>query len=78
MRPPGAPRSGLRSSVAVVPYELKDEMRPPVGFTTVTVPAVHVSVTGPEASRESISAPSVSEIATTGIVMAIWGGPAGG
>src|SRR4030067_3749479 len=74
MRPPGAPMSGLTTRSGLSPYELNDEIRPPVGLTKVPVRFVHVMVTGPAASRSLMSTPSVSEIATTGIVVA--GGPA--
>ena len=61
--------SGFSSSVAAVPYELKDEMRPPVGFDDRRRPCRPRQRGGPAARRESIRAPSVSEIATTGILI---------
>ena len=74
IRPPGAPMSGLSPSSASTPYELNDEIRPPVGFGNVPVVFVHVIVAGPAAILPSINTPSVSETATTGIVIGI--GPA--
>ncbi len=62
--------SGFRSSSASSPYELNDEISPPVGFVNVPVSSVQVIVTGPATSRLWISRPSVSEMATTGIVIA--------
>ena len=66
--------SGLSSSVAAVPYELKLEIRLPVAFGNVPRSVPQVSVVGPAAIRPSRMAPSAAVIATTGIV--IGGGPA--
>ncbi len=76
MRPPGAPMSGLRSSSASSPYELNDEMRPPVGFVNEPVSSVQLSVCGPASIALLIDTPSVSETATTGIVTGFPSAPA--
>ena len=67
--PPGAPMSGFSARSGESPYELKEEIRLPVGFVIDTCPSVQVIVTGPAARRESINAPSAAVIATTGMVM---------
>ena len=63
--------SGLSPSSASSPYELNAEIRPPVGFGNDPVVFVHVIVDGPAAILPSISTPSVSEMATTGIVIGV-------
>ena len=69
MLPPGAPRSGFKSSSAVGPNELKELTRPAVGFAEVLNWSVQVMVVGPVAMRVLSSAPSAAAIMTTGIVM---------
>ena len=61
--------SGFSWRSAVIPYELNDEISPPVGLRNVPLSLVHVMSTGPAARRLLISTPSVSEIATVGIVI---------
>ena len=51
------------------PYDEKLEINPPVGFGSLAIWLVQVIVTGPLASRLSISAPLAAVIATTGIVI---------
>src|SRR6185295_17299515 len=69
IRPPGAPMSGLSVRSGVTPYELKLEIRPPVGFGSDTTPEVHVIAGASAAMRPSIIAPSAEPIETTGIVI---------
>src|SRR3989442_4730594 len=71
MKPPGAPMSGLRVRSGEGPYELKLEMSPPVEFGICATALVQVIVVAPAAIRESSSAPSASDVATTGIVMGV-------
>src|SRR2546428_10625706 len=62
--------SGLRVRSGAIPYELNDEMWPPVGLGTETYPSVHVIETGPVVSRSLITIPSACEMATTGMCTA--------
>ena len=61
MNPPGAPMSGFKLRSGAVPKELKAEIRPPVGIHDSIDLGVHVIVTGPDASRASISSPSACD-----------------
>jgi hypothetical protein len=70
MIPPGAPMSGLSARSGDRPYELNEEIELPVGLTKLPCSSVQVMFTGPVARRPSINTPSVSEIITTGIVIA--------
>src|SRR5512146_2669220 len=70
MEPPGAPISGLRVRSGARPYELKEEIKPPVGLTAETVSVVQVMVTGPAAMRLRRVLPSAWRMATVGTVMA--------
>src|SRR2546426_12609995 len=70
MLPPGAPISGLNERSGARPYELKLEMRPPVGLGKLPIAALHVSVVGPRAIWALTAAPRVSDVMTTGIVTA--------
>src|SRR6185436_6476812 len=64
--------SGLSERSGGRPYELKEEMSPAVAAGAGNEPTefVHVILTGPPASRLSINTPSVTDTATTGIVIA--------
>ena len=68
--------SGLRSSSGDKPYELKDEIRRPVGLGICARSFVQVMLTGPPANRVSMSSPSSLLIVTTGMVRG--GAPATG
>src|SRR5262245_43327271 len=74
MLPPGAPMSGLMARSGDMPYEENDDIRLPIEFTNESSWFVHVIVTAPPARRPLISAPSVSEMATTGIATGGAGG----
>src|SRR5437660_925612 len=69
MNPPGAPMSGFNVRSGDKPYELKDEINPPVAFGNDTDWLVHVIVTGPPAMRPLIAAPAVLLMLTTGMVI---------
>ena len=53
-----------------MPYELNDEIRPPVGFAILPSAALQVSVVAPAAICALTAAPSVLVMETTGMVTA--------
>jgi hypothetical protein len=69
MNPPGAPMSGLSARSGDRPYELNDEMSPPVGFTSEarSVVQVIVVVVGCATIAALIAAPFVLLMPTTGM-----------
>ena len=69
MKPPGAPMSGLSASSAPSPYELNEEIIPPVGFGTHECRRSRSRLrTGPRDALSTIALPSAGVIVTTGIV----------
>src|SRR5262245_24792886 len=78
MLPPGAPISGFSDRSGARPYELKEEIRLPVGFGTLDCVSVHVIVAPPAAMSPSTVAPCACVIATTGIVTGVPSGMPGG
>src|SRR6516165_847365 len=64
MKPPGAPRSGFSPRTAVGPYELNEDMSPPVGFGALTRVLVHVSDARLGFDSAAIATPSACETAT--------------
>ena len=62
--------SGLKLKSGGSPHDENDEIRLAVGFGSLATWSVHVIVTGPPASLESIIAPFAAVMATTGIVTA--------
>src|SRR2546428_2112155 len=71
MNPPGAQMSGFRLRSGDGPYELKLEMSPPVEFGICAMASVQVIVVVPAAIRVLRSAPSASDVETTGIVIGV-------
>src|SRR5258706_15992531 len=69
MNPPGAPMSGFSARSGDSPYELKDEINPPVAFGTDPTWLVQVIVTGPAAMRPLIVDPAAAVMLTTGMVI---------
>src|SRR3990172_10355705 len=69
MFPPGAPISGFNAKSGERPYELNDEINPPVGLTKLHCWSVQVIITGATCARMKL--PSASEMPTTGVILSI-------
>src|SRR5918999_878297 len=68
MRPPGAAMSGLNPSDGARPQEVNDDGCPAVAFAKTPLSSVQLSVCDSASIALLIAAPSVSEMATTGMV----------